>query len=290
MEFETPTRARPGIVAGASMISHACRGSLTPNRLLFNPCISEFIQFTADPSPKPIFVSMHLSRRLPAVLIFLLGLSSTFIVAGCGILGKAEKTPQPSSPYPPLPGFLDQEYFHSPSGDIAGKFPAGWLRVNVASIPMEHVLFVYSDPDRRTALVLSELPATADFRRNVERDGISALSDQSFANKVGRVKGLSIVHPTDVYTIGSKLFATYEYAEPVLGGDSTARRVNRVALFTTGARFYELAMVELANPQSPAEHITNFRLLESVIGSLEGVAQVGGLSDDRTSGDSTGAF
>jgi hypothetical protein len=220
-------------------------------------------------------------RILVLLFVAALGLNS------CGVLGKSEKVPLPSAPYSAAIGALDAEYFHSPSGDIAGRYPTGWLRVNVAPIASEHVLFVYTDRDRRRALVLSEIPATAEFRRNVERDGISALADQSFSTKLARHPGLSIVHPTDIYTVNSKLVATYEYAEP---GDSATRRINRVALFTTGARFYELAMIELADPVTPAEHSTNFQILEAVIGSLEGVAQVGGITDDRSSGDGTGAF
>lgn len=227
--------------------------------------------------------------RLPATTLLLaltlgaaaLGLNS------CGVFGKAQKPALPSAPYSAAYGVLDAEYFHSPSGDIAGRYPTGWLRVNIASVASEHVLFVYTDRERRRALVLSELPATAEFRRNVERDGISAIADQSFATKVARHPRLTIVHPTDIYTASGKLVATYEYAEP---GDSTTRRVNRVALFTTGARFYELAMIELADPRTASEHTTNFQILEAVIGSLEGVAQVGGVPDDQTSGGTTGAF
>jgi len=45
-------------------------------------------------------------------------------------------------------------------------------------------------------------------------------------------------------------------------------------LFTTGSKFYELGMIELEAPQSTMEHAQNFRILESVIASLEGVAEV----------------
>jgi hypothetical protein len=228
-----------------------------------------------------IFVSMHILRRISYVLPL------AFLAVSCGILSKTEKASLPKSPYSALPAALSDEYFHSPAGDIAGRYPADWLRVDISSIPMEHVLFVYTDRDRRRALILSEIPATAEFRRNVERDGITAVADQSFATKTARRAGLSIVHPTDIYTISNRLFASYEYAEP---GDSTRRRINRVAVFTTGARFYELALAELSDPNSSTEHTTNFQLLESVIGSLEGVAQVGGLPEDRPSGDATGAF
>jgi hypothetical protein len=196
----------------------------------------------------------------------------TIFMAGCALFTKAEK-PVIGPPYTAIPGVLDEEYLHSPSGDIAAHYPRGWLHVDVRTIPMQNVEQVYSDPDRNRALVLAEIPATAEFRRNLERDGVKAIADQSFALKSAHMPGkLVITRPTEVYTENGKLFASYQYAE--LGSDSLQRKENRVALFTTGAKFYELGLIELEKPQSPNDHIQNFRILESVVASLEGVAEV----------------
>ncbi|MFI5201514.1 MAG: hypothetical protein ACHQNE_03930, partial [Candidatus Kapaibacterium sp.] len=75
-----------------------------------------------------------------------------------------------------------------------------------------------------------------------------------------------------LYTENGKVFASYQYAE--LGADSVRQEENRVVLFTTGAKFYELGMIELAAPANPAEQVQNFRLLESVTASLQGVAEI----------------
>src|SRR5262245_21126533 len=109
-------------------------------------------------------------RRTLAVFI------STISVAGCGIFGGGEKPPVQATPYLPLPGVLGEEYLHSPAGDIAARYPNGWLHVDIRTIPMQNVLEVYTDEARARALVLSQFPATAEFRRSVERDGMAALA------------------------------------------------------------------------------------------------------------------
>lgn len=190
------------------------------------------------------------------------------------MFGKATKPVPIASPYPPLAGVLDEEYLHSPSGDIAGQFPKGWLQVDIQTIPMNNVEEVYTDPERRWALVLAEIPSTAEFRRSVARDGMLALPDQSFASKYAKAPGnLVLTRPAEVYSENGKLFASYNYSET--GTDSLHRIENRQVLFTTGSKFYELGMIEIdttANSQS--ERVQNFRLLESVTASLEGVAEI----------------
>ncbi len=196
---------------------------------------------------------------------------SAVLFAGCGLFGKANKPMPIVPPYPPLVDALDEEYLHSPTGDLAAHYPKGWLHVDIQTIPMVNVEEVYTDPERRWALVLAEIPSTAEFRRSVARDGMMALPDQSFATKSAKAPGkLTITRPTEIYTENGKLFASYDYAEA--GTDSLHRIENREVLFTTGSKFYELGMIELEPPQNPGEQIQNFRLLESVTASLEGVA------------------
>ena len=43
---------------------------------------------------------------------------------------------------------------------------------------------------------------------------------------------------------------------------------------TEALRGYELAMIELVPPENAPQHVQNFRLLQSVVASLEGVAEV----------------
>jgi hypothetical protein len=77
-----------------------------------------------------------------------------------------------------------------------------------------------------------------------------------------------------LFAVNNKLFAGYEYSAP----DSTGsfELDHRAVVFTTGVRFYELTMVELASSNAPPElrKSENFRLLQSVIGALEGAAEI----------------
>jgi hypothetical protein len=215
----------------------------------------------------PIFVAMK-SRSILLIAVLL---------AGCGILGKSEREATPSTPYPALPDALDESYLHSPSGDVAVRYPTGWLHVDIHTIPMENVLEVYTDPARERALVLAEIPATAEFRRMVERDGMNALSEESFRRKSAKApRELMITRPSMLYTVRGKLFVSYDYGDIFV--DSTKRRQHSVVLFTTGARFYELSMIELVPPPETSQHVQNFRLLQSVVASLEGAAEVRALT------------
>lgn len=193
-------------------------------------------------------------------------------LTGCGPSGNAIHPVLPIPPYPPS-GTLDEDYIHSPSGDIAAHYPKGWLHVDIRTIPMDNIEEVYTDRARTRALVLAEIPSTAEFRRSVERDGMLALADESFATKSAVAPGkLMITRPTDLYTENGKVLACYDYS--VLGADSSRAIQNRVVLFTTGAKFYELGMIELVPPKNPTAHVQNFRLLEAVTASLQGVAEI----------------
>ena len=207
----------------------------------------------------------------------LLVLSAIIGLSGCSLFQHVEEV-KPSGPkYEVLPGSLENEYFHTPTGDVAGMYPKEWLMVDVSRMPdMDGVLDMFTDKERASALILSEIAGTPEFRRNVERDGISALADESFRRKSRRSQlTVSITQKPEVFTLENKLFASYEYAiGPITDTVRGPNRMGRVIVFTTGARFYELAMVELRT-DLPAERRTlNFRLLQSVIGTLEGVASV----------------
>jgi hypothetical protein len=213
-------------------------------------------------------------RRTAALL--LLSIILTFTAASCQLFApKDVVVEEKRPPYEPLPNALSNEYFHSPTGDIVGHFPKGWLQVNVENDPdLDQILFIYTDAKRANGLVLTEVPGSAEVRRLVERDGLVALTQESFRLKAAKSKQqLSITRQPEIFTLASDLFASYEYSTTDENG---SKKYHRAVVFTTGDRFYELAMVQL-NVQSEAAANENFRLLQSVIGALEGVAEVKGV-------------
>jgi len=206
-------------------------------------------------------------------------LSLTFLfLSGCSLFYSTPKVEKKKALYEMSVTPLDEEYFHSPPGDIAGHIPKGWLQVNTESIPeLENILGVYTDPDRSRAMVLMEIPGTADLRRQVERDGILALAEESFQSKLKKHSTLTMTRQAEAFTVDSMLFVNYEYTQDVRGGILH----NRVVAFSAGVRFYELAMVELRPSSDLNQYLENFRILQSVIAALEGVAAVRGDSTTR---------
>ncbi|HEY3875582.1 MAG TPA: hypothetical protein VGM92_08895 [Candidatus Kapabacteria bacterium] len=206
------------------------------------------------------------------LLVFGMAIFAT-VLSGCALFAPTPKPAPVGPPYAPISDALSDEYLHSPTGDVAAHYPKDWLLVDIQTIPMKNVEEVYTDHDRRWALVLAEIPATAEFRRSLARDGMAALAEQSFDEKSGKASAkLTISRPAEIYSENGKLFSSYEYSEA--GADSITGIVNREVLFTTGAKFYELGMVSLSPTPGSEERIQNFRLLESVTASLEGVAEI----------------
>ena len=195
-----------------------------------------------------------------------------FLFAGCSLFYSTPKIEKQKPLYELSSAPLDEEYFHSPTGDIAGLIPKDWLQVNTENIPeFENILGVYTDPTRSRAMVLIEIPGTADVRRKIERDGILALAEESFQMKLKKHPNLVLLRQAQVLTADSMLFANYEYSQTLTDGGMLH---NRVVTFSAGIRFYELAMVELRPSAAENQYLENFRLLQSVMARLEGVAAV----------------
>ena len=185
---------------------------------------------------------------------------SFLIFTGCSLFYSTPKVEKKKPIYELSETPLDEEYFHSPSGDIAGHIPKGWLQVNTESIPeLENILDVYTDPQRSRAMVLMEIPGSADLRRKITRDGILALAEESFQSKLKKHPDISMTRRAEAFTIDSALFSNYEYSQP---NDKSGVLHNRVVAFSAGVRFYELAIVELHPTNDSVQYAENFRLLQ----------------------------
>jgi hypothetical protein len=170
--------------------------------------------------------------------------------------------------YDPLVGKLSDDYFHSPVGDLAGHYPAGWLQANIEHIPsLENIGFVYADSIHSWALTLMEVPGSADLRRRYEKDGLLAAAEESMNLHKARIDGFKLTRNPELFRQSKREFANYEITRNSSAGPLHSRYV----VFTTGVRFYELAMVQLLETKPSEAYLENYQLLQSVIGSLEGV-------------------
>ena len=190
--------------------------------------------------------------------------------AGCSLFYTTPKLIE-EKPFYESSGQLEFDYFHSPIGDIAGRYPKGWLQVNIEHIQeLENVAFVYSDTSRTWVMTLEEISGSADLRRRYELNGLLAVAEESINLHRTRVPNISLSRPPEIFKQSRMRFANYEITRAT--GDSLIH--GRYVVFTTGIRYYELGMIEL-QPHSQGEgYLSNYRLLQSVISSLEGVPTV----------------
>src|SRR5687768_7212955 len=109
-------------------------------------------------------------RRTTILLVVTFAFSFSAMLTGCQLFSPNSNVVQVKRPpYEAIPNALSEEYFHSPTGDIVGHFPKGWLQVNVENDPeLDQILFIYTDAARANGLVLTELPGSAELRRLVE--------------------------------------------------------------------------------------------------------------------------
>ncbi len=202
-------------------------------------------------------------RRLLTALILL------SFVEGCSLFYSTPVKLVEEKPfYDPLPGALSDDYFHSPVGDLAGHYPSGWLLTNIEHISeLENVGFVYTDSLRSWAITLMEIPGSADLRRRYEKDGLLAAAEESVNLHRQKVEGFRLTRNPEVFLQAKRQFANYE----IVRGSAEMPLHSRYVIFTTGVRFYELAMIQLRETKPAEGYLANYRLLQSVIGSLEGV-------------------
>ena len=176
-------------------------------------------------------------------------------------------------PYEPIPNALDKEYFRSETGDLIGHYPHDWLQVNLENNPeLEDITEVYTDAKRTNALVLEEIPGGAELRRKVERDGLIAIAEESIQLRIKKNRSFQVTKQPAKFETDGIEYASYEYSTTELGGTGQLR--HRVICVSTGVRYYELAMVQLRLNNDNMGYLENFRLLQSVIASLEGTTRV----------------
>jgi hypothetical protein len=201
----------------------------------------------------------------------LLGLLA--LLSGCSLFYTKPEVVVVRPPYEPIPNALDKDFFRSETGDLIGHYPYEWLQVNLENNPeLEDITEVYTDAKRANALVLEEIPGGAELRRKVERDGLIAVAEESIQLRIKKNRTFQVTKQPAKFETDGIEYSAYEYTTSEQGTGGTLR--HRVICVSTGVRYYELAMVQLRLNNDNMGYLENFRLLQSVIASLEGTTRV----------------
>jgi hypothetical protein len=194
------------------------------------------------------------------------------LLSGCSLFYSKPEVVVVRPPYEPLPNALDKEFFRSETGDLIGHYPYDWLQVNLENNPeLEDITEVYTDKKRANALVLEEIPGGAELRRKVERDGLIAVAEESIQLRIKKNRTFQVTKQPEKFETDGIEYSGYEYTTTAQGGGTLRHRVICVS---TGVRYYELAMLQLRLNNDNMGYLENFRLLQSVIASLEGTTRV----------------
>lgn len=193
------------------------------------------------------------------------------LLSGCSLFYTKPEVVVVRPPYEPIPNALDREFFRSETGDLIGHYPTDWLQVNLENNPeLEDITEVYTDEKRANALVLEEIPGGAELRRKVERDGLIAVAEESIQLRVKKNRTFQVTKQPEKFETDGIEYSGYEYTTSAQGGTLK----HRVICVSTGVRYYELAMLQLRLNNDNIGYLENFRLLQSVIASLEGTTRV----------------
>lgn len=200
-------------------------------------------------------------------LFLYFSLALLLAASGCSLFYPSVKLIE-EKPFYEYGGQLEDDYFHSPVGDLAGRYPKGWLQANIEHIQdLENVGFVYTNIDRNWAMILQEIPGSADLRRRYELQGLLAIAEESINLHRTKNNNFSISRAPELFKQSRMRFANYE----IVRGYADTATWSRYVVFTTGIRYYELGMIQLRPVGPPNPYLENYRLLQSVISSLEGV-------------------
>jgi len=192
-------------------------------------------------------------------------------LSGCSLFYTKPEVVIVRPPYEPIPNALDKDFFSSQTGDLIGHYPYDWLQVNLENNPeLQDITEVYTDAKRANALVLEEIPGGAELRRKVERDGLIAVAEESIQLRLKKNRTFQVTKQPEKFETGGIEYSSYEYATTAQGGTLK----HRVICVSTVVRYYELAMVQLRLNNDNTGYLENFRLLQSVIASLEGTTRV----------------
>jgi hypothetical protein len=176
---------------------------------------------------------------------------SVFLLAGCASVPYEANYP------------MTDEVVKSLNEDVQIKVPKGWFATTDESNAPNLLVWLVRE-DYGATMAISEIKADASTRRQLERKGLEALAEISFALKSERAKGKAemVVKPREFKVDGRK-FCSYEY--------STDRRktIVRVVVFDTGKHLYDFAVVPAEKEGVKTDPKNLFIIQQSVLNSMQ---------------------
>jgi hypothetical protein len=158
---------------------------------------------------------------------------------------------------------MTDEVVKSLNEDVQIRVPKGWFATTDESNAPNLLVWLVRE-DYGATMAISEIKADARTRRQLERRGLEALAEVSFALKSERAKGKAeMVAKPKEFKIDDRKFCSYEY--------STDKRktIVRVVVFDTGKHFYDFAVVPSEKEGAKVDPKSLFIIQQSVVNSMQ---------------------
>jgi hypothetical protein len=175
---------------------------------------------------------------------------SVFLLAGCASVPYEANYP------------MTDEVVKSLNEDIQIKVPKGWFATTDESNAPNLLVWLVRE-DYAATMAISEIKADANTHRQLNRKGLEALAEISFALKSERAKGKAemVVKPREFKVDGRK-FCSYEYST------DGRKTIIRVVVFDTGKHLYDFAVVPAEKEGARTDSKSLFIIQQSVLNSL----------------------
>ena len=140
---------------------------------------------------------------------------------------------------------FNEEYFTSRNGLLRYRLPVGWLNASNDSLSSNAAVWLVRS-DFAATLSVKEVVIDAETRREVQRTGLKRVAELTLALASGE-RGVSIVHPPQLSSLGRGTACTYEY----MTGHPNDRV--HVVLIDTGTIVYEVSLLMTEKAGSTAD-------------------------------------
>jgi len=134
---------------------------------------------------------------------------------------------------------MTREIVTSTNGEVTLNIPQGWFATSdEKSAP--HLLIWLISNDYNATITLTEMKASPEVHARLKENGLTALAMVSLDLRKAKATGMfEIVSPPQQFAANGHTFCGYEYTT------DNRKTINRIIVFDTGKRYYELALVPL---------------------------------------------
>jgi hypothetical protein len=144
-------------------------------------------------------------------------------------------------PYP-----LTAEVAATPDSSLSLTVPKGWFIANDEKSPAHLLIWLIND-DYTATMAVTELKTNSNVRKKIQEEGLEVLAAISLELKKAKAQvtdSVTVAAKPQTFVIGQRKFCAYEYSTD---GKKT---INRVVVFDTGKRYFELSMVPVPSDRA----------------------------------------